>query len=54
MARYADGDDAAFAELYALIAPRLLGYLVRRLRDLDAANDLLQQTMLVVHRARAS
>ena len=54
MARYADGDAAAFAELYDLVAPRLYGYLLRRTRDADAAQDLLQQTLLVVHRARAS
>jgi len=54
MARYADGDAAAFAELYELVAPRLYGYLLRRTRDADAAQDLLQQTLLVVHRARAS
>ncbi|HEX6836014.1 MAG TPA: RNA polymerase sigma factor [Polyangia bacterium] len=54
MARYADGDEAAFAELYGLIVPRLFGYLLRRLRDGDVAKDLLQQTLLAVHGARAS
>ena len=54
MERYAAGDDAAFAELYDLVQPRLFGYLVRRTRDLDQAEDLLQQTLLQVHRARSS
>lgn len=54
MERYAAGDDAAFAELYDLVAPRLFAYLLRRTRDADAAQDLAQQTLLLVHRARAS
>src|SRR5690242_3504266 len=29
MQRYQDGDAAAFRELYALVSPRLLGYLVK-------------------------
>jgi hypothetical protein len=28
MARYQDGDATAFRELYAQVAPRLLGYLM--------------------------
>jgi RNA polymerase sigma-70 factor (ECF subfamily) len=54
MERYAAGDDAAFADLYDLLKPRLYAYLVRRTRDLDQAEDLLQQTLLQVHRARGS
>jgi RNA polymerase sigma-70 factor (ECF subfamily) len=54
MERYATGDDSAFAELYDLLAPRLHGYLLRRVRDPQLAEDLLQQTLLHVHRARAS
>lgn len=54
MMKYCDGDPASFRELYALLAPRLLGYLVRMTRDRTAAEDLLQQTFAKVHRARAA
>jgi RNA polymerase sigma-70 factor (ECF subfamily) len=52
MERYAAGDEAAFALVYDAIAPRLLGYLLRRTRDPEDAADLLQQTMLHIHRGR--
>jgi RNA polymerase sigma-70 factor (ECF subfamily) len=54
MQRYCDGDAGAFRQLYALVAPRLLGYLVKMTRDRALADDLLQQTFLKVHRARAA
>src|SRR5215813_11872212 len=54
MQRYCDGDAGAFRALYALVAPRLLGYLVKMTRDRALADDLLQQTFLKVHRARAA
>jgi RNA polymerase sigma-70 factor (ECF subfamily) len=54
MERYARGDEAAFADLYDAIGPRLLGILRRATRDPFAAEDLLQQTLLHVHRARGS
>src|SRR5438552_9477308 len=54
MARYCDGDAHAFRELYAQVAPRLLGYLIKMARVRAVAEDLLQQTFLKVHRARAS
>jgi len=53
MDRYAAGDDAAFSELYELIAPRLHGYLLRQTHDAARADDLLQQTMLQLHSHRA-
>jgi RNA polymerase sigma-70 factor (ECF subfamily) len=52
MERYAGGDTAAFALVYDALAPRLFGYLVRQVRDRARAEDLLQQTMLHIHRAR--
>jgi RNA polymerase sigma-70 factor (ECF subfamily) len=52
MERYAGGDAAAFAEVYDALAPRLYGYLVRQTRDRSRAEDILQQTMLHMHRAR--
>jgi len=53
MERYARGDEAAFGELYDAIAPRLLGFLHKATRDAFAAEDLMQQTLLHMHRARA-
>src|SRR5262249_26890478 len=54
MERYARGDEAAFGELYDAIAPRLLGFLRRATRDACVAEDLMQQTLLHMHRARGS
>jgi len=54
MARYCAGDAAAFQALYALLAPRLLGYLFGLLRDRAAAEDTLQLTFLKLHEARAA
>src|SRR5215813_10642354 len=54
MQRYCDGDASAFRELYALVAPRLLGYLLKMARERALAEDLLQQTFLKVHRARGA
>jgi RNA polymerase sigma-70 factor (ECF subfamily) len=54
MQRYCDGDAGAFRELYALVAPRLLGYLLKMARERALADDLLQQTFLKMHRARAA
>jgi RNA polymerase sigma-70 factor (ECF subfamily) len=52
MERYARGDDAAFSALYDALAPRLRRYLLGASRDPCRADDLLQQTMLQIHRAR--
>jgi RNA polymerase sigma-70 factor (ECF subfamily) len=52
MDRYAGGDDGAFSDLYDLLAPRLYGYFLRQTRDADLADDLTQQTLLKIHRAR--
>jgi len=54
MERYARGDEAAFGELYDAIAPRLLGFLRRATRDAFVAEDLMQLTLLHMHRARGS
>ena len=53
MQRYARGDAAAFAELYDTLAPRLYSFAFRKTRNHDKAEDLVQQTMFQVHRARA-
>ena len=52
MERYAAGDDAAFADVYDALAARLFGYLLRQTHDRARAEDLFQQTMLHIHRAR--
>ncbi|MGH7287920.1 MAG: RNA polymerase sigma factor, partial [Myxococcota bacterium] len=52
MERYARGEDQAFSQLYDALAPRLHRYLLRASRDPTRADDLLQQTMLRIHRAR--
>jgi RNA polymerase sigma-70 factor, ECF subfamily len=54
MDRYARGDDAAFGEVYDAIAARLHAYLLRQTRDRGAADDLLQQTLLQMHRHRGT
>jgi RNA polymerase sigma-70 factor (ECF subfamily) len=52
MERYARGEDRAFSQLYDSLAPRLHRYLLRASRDPALAEDVLQQTMLRIHRAR--
>jgi RNA polymerase sigma-70 factor (ECF subfamily) len=54
MDRYARGDDSSFGEVYDLVAPRVYGYLVRQTRDKACADDLLQQTLLQMHRGRGT
>jgi RNA polymerase sigma-70 factor (ECF subfamily) len=54
MTRYCDGDASAFRALYALVAPRLLGYLMKMARERAVAEDLLQLTFMKLHRARAA
>ena len=53
MDRYADGDNAAFAEVYDGVAPRVLAWLERHTGgDHTLAQDLLQATLLRMHDAR--
>jgi RNA polymerase sigma-70 factor, ECF subfamily len=52
MARYCDGEAAAFHRLYAMLAPRVLAYLKGILGDRAAAEDVLQQAFIKVHEAR--
>ena len=53
MARYATGDDGAFTAVYAAVSPRLRSFLGRRVPDRALVEDLVQETLLRVHRARA-
>jgi len=54
MDRYAAGDDAAFTDVYDAVAPRLFSYLRRNVAEPTLAEDLLQKTMLQMHRARGT
>jgi RNA polymerase sigma-70 factor (ECF subfamily) len=52
MDRYARGEDSAFGELYDGLAPRLTAMILRSTSDRAKAEDVVQQTMLQIHRAR--
>jgi RNA polymerase sigma-70 factor (ECF subfamily) len=54
MNRYASGDDTAFAVVYDAIAPRIEGYLRRRLRREVLVEDVVQQTFLQMHAKRGT
>jgi RNA polymerase sigma-70 factor (ECF subfamily) len=54
MDRYAEGDDAAFAELARGLTPRLRTFLLRLSGSRELAADLTQETLLRIHRARGS
>jgi RNA polymerase sigma-70 factor (ECF subfamily) len=54
MDRYAEGDDAAFAELARGLTPRLRTFLLRLSGSREIADDLTQETFLRMHRARGS
>lgn len=46
MGRYADGDRRAFDVVYDALEPRLMGYLTRRTRNREEAEDLVSKTFL--------
>lgn len=52
MDRYADGEEAAFADLYDELAPRLARFALRWTRNRSTAEDVVQQTLLQIHGAR--
>jgi RNA polymerase sigma-70 factor (ECF subfamily) len=54
MDRYAEGEDAAFDDLARGITPRLRAFLVRLSGSRSLADDLTQETLLRIHRARGS
>jgi RNA polymerase sigma-70 factor (ECF subfamily) len=54
MTRYCEGDASAFRVLYAIVAPRLFTFVRCLVRDHALAEELLQQTFLKFHQARAS
>jgi RNA polymerase sigma-70 factor, ECF subfamily len=53
MDRYADGDGSAFAELYDVLEPYLLGFAMNLARHRAPAEDIVQQTFLQLHRSRS-
>ena len=54
MIRYQDGSLEAFGEIYAELAPGVHRYLSHLAGGSEAANDLLQETFLQMHRSRAA
>jgi RNA polymerase sigma-70 factor (ECF subfamily) len=52
MARYAQGDSAAFKMLFSALKPRVYGFHLRSTGVAAAAEDLTQQTFLKLHVAR--
>ena len=54
MRRYGTGESRAFEPLYNLLAPRLYRFCLRLAPRRIDADDLLQETFLRLHRARAT
>ncbi|MCE9597463.1 MAG: sigma-70 family RNA polymerase sigma factor [Spirochaetia bacterium] len=54
MARSQDGDAKAYEELLGLVALRIRPYIRSRVRDYDAAEDVVQEVLLSIHRTRAT
>jgi RNA polymerase sigma-70 factor (ECF subfamily) len=54
MDRYACGDAGAFAGLHRALYPRLYAFLTRMTGSTTLADDLVQETFLRMHRARAT
>lgn len=52
LTRLADGEEAAFAELYDEFAPRLYRYLLSRLHSRDASDEVLQEVFVRLVRSR--
>ena len=52
MAEYAQGREAAFDIVYEVVAPRIEGYVRRKVRDSSRVEDIVQQTFENMHRAR--
>jgi len=52
MERYVDGDTTAFAALFRFLAPRIYALGLHQTRQAVVAEDLVQQTLLQLHRAR--
>jgi len=53
MSAYQHGDERAFVELFQRYTPLLMGYFTRRGKRRVDAQDLTQETLLHLHRARS-
>jgi RNA polymerase sigma factor (sigma-70 family) len=53
MRAYVAGDESAFREIFARYAPRIFRVVRRQVVSTDDASDIVQQTFLQLHRARA-
>jgi RNA polymerase sigma-70 factor, ECF subfamily len=54
MSQYAQGDLAAFEIVYDVVAPRIEGYVRRKVRDAGRVEDIVQQTFENMHKARGT
>jgi RNA polymerase sigma-70 factor (ECF subfamily) len=54
MSQYAQGDVAAFEIVYEVVAPRIEGYVRRKIRDSARVEDIVQQTFENMHKARGT
>lgn len=52
MGRYQRGDGEVLAELYREVAPGMMNYIYRFVRDQALAEDLLQEVFLRIHKVR--
>lgn len=52
MIRYQQGDESAFRELYRRHSPKVYGYLIQRLQERAAVDDVFQATFLKFHQSR--
>lgn len=53
MARYQQGDEAAFEEIYARYGRKIYGFLVRRLGQAEDCAEVFQETFLRLHKGRS-
>ena len=53
-ARAVRGDDRAFSELFEIYFPRLFRFALRRVADEDAAEDIVQSTLIKAMRSLSS
>jgi RNA polymerase sigma-70 factor, ECF subfamily len=54
MDRCANGDDAAFGEVYELMGPKLISFFLRQGATQELAEDLLQDVAVRLYRARGN
>ncbi|HVU01391.1 MAG TPA: RNA polymerase sigma factor [Polyangiaceae bacterium] len=54
MDRYAAGEASAFAIVYDEVAPRVLRFVRRQIRDAALAEEIVQETFSCMHRARGT